>query len=146
MATQERAYTVDDVWRLEHQPLKPTDKYYLIDGELMIKMAPTELHGERRHPPSERSPFPVRRSSATLAVSQMKSASIRQATGAQCSLPDVAFDEQMPRDGAASRGLEHMCPTCPIWRLRLSRPRRRLPKSGAKPKSTCVMARRCSGW
>ena len=46
MATQECVYTVDDVWRLEQQPLNPTDKYYLIDGELMIKMAPTELHGE----------------------------------------------------------------------------------------------------
>ena len=46
MATQERVYTVDDVWRLEQEPLNPTDKYYLIDGELLIKMAPTELHGD----------------------------------------------------------------------------------------------------
>lgn len=46
MATQERVYTVDDVWRLEQQPLSPTEKYYLIDGELFIKMAPTELHGD----------------------------------------------------------------------------------------------------
>ncbi len=46
MATQERVYTVDDVWQLEEQPLNPTDKYYLIDGELLIKMAPTELHGD----------------------------------------------------------------------------------------------------
>ena len=44
MATKERVYTVDDVWRLEQQPLKPTDKYYLIDGELMIKMAPAHFH------------------------------------------------------------------------------------------------------
>ena len=46
MATQERAYTVDDVWRLEGEPRHPTEKYYLIDGELCIKMAPTEMHGE----------------------------------------------------------------------------------------------------
>ena len=46
MATQERVYTVDDVWQLEQQPMNPTEKYYLIDGELMIKMAPTELHGD----------------------------------------------------------------------------------------------------
>ena len=46
MATQERVYTVDDVWRLEQQPLNPTDKYYLIDGELMIKMAPSQMHGD----------------------------------------------------------------------------------------------------
>ena len=46
MATEERVYTVNDVWRLEQQPLSPTEKYYLIDGELLIKMAPTELHGD----------------------------------------------------------------------------------------------------
>ena len=46
MATQERVYTVDDVWRLEQEPRHPTEKYYLIDGELHIKMAPSELHGE----------------------------------------------------------------------------------------------------
>lgn len=46
MATQERVYTVDDVWRLEQEPRHPMEKYYLIDGELCIKMAPTELHGE----------------------------------------------------------------------------------------------------
>ncbi len=46
MATQERVYTVDDVWRLEQEPRHPTEKYYLIDGELCIKMAPSELHGE----------------------------------------------------------------------------------------------------
>ncbi len=46
MATQTRVYTVDDVWQLEQEPLNPTDKYYLIDGELLIKMAPTELHGD----------------------------------------------------------------------------------------------------
>ena len=46
MATQERVYSVADVRRLEQQPMSPTDKYYLIDGELLIKMAPTELHGD----------------------------------------------------------------------------------------------------
>lgn len=46
MATQERVYTVDDVWRLEQANENPLEKYYLIDGELCIKMAPTELHGE----------------------------------------------------------------------------------------------------
>ena len=46
MATQERVYTVDDVWRLEAANENPLEKYYLIDGELCIKMAPTELHGE----------------------------------------------------------------------------------------------------
>ena len=46
MATKERVYTVDDVWRLEQQPVNPTDKYYLIDGELLTKMAPAELHGD----------------------------------------------------------------------------------------------------
>ncbi|MCY4537814.1 MAG: Uma2 family endonuclease [Chloroflexi bacterium] len=46
MATRERAYTVDDVWRLEVANENPLEKYYLIDGELCIKMAPSELHGE----------------------------------------------------------------------------------------------------
>ncbi len=46
MATQARVYTVDDVWQLEQRPLNPTNKYYLINGELLTKMAPTELHGD----------------------------------------------------------------------------------------------------
>ncbi len=46
MATQERVYTVDDVWRLEQEPRHPTEKYYLIDGELHIKMSPNQLHSE----------------------------------------------------------------------------------------------------
>ncbi len=46
MATQERVYTVDDVWRLEQEARQPTEKYYLIDGELHIKMSPNEMHGE----------------------------------------------------------------------------------------------------
>ena len=46
MATQERMYTVDDVWRLEQEPRHPTEKYYLIDGELHIKMSPNQRHSE----------------------------------------------------------------------------------------------------
>ena len=46
MATKERVYTVEDVWRLDHHPLNPTEKYYLIDGELVTKRAPNELHGD----------------------------------------------------------------------------------------------------
>ena len=46
MAIKDRVYTVDDIWRLEQQPLNPADKYYLIDGELLTKMAPSELHGD----------------------------------------------------------------------------------------------------
>lgn len=46
MATQERDYTVDDVWRLEQEARHPTEKYYLIDGELCIKMAPNQRHSE----------------------------------------------------------------------------------------------------
>ena len=42
MATQERVYTVDDVWHLEQQPLNPSDKYYLIDGDLKVKMSPAQ--------------------------------------------------------------------------------------------------------
>lgn len=49
MATRERVYTVDDVWRLEREPRQQTEKYYLIDGELCIKMSPTELHGAMAH-------------------------------------------------------------------------------------------------
>ena len=44
MAIQERLYTVDDVWRLEQQPLRATEKYYLIDGELIAKMSPSHYH------------------------------------------------------------------------------------------------------
>ena len=46
MATQERVYTVDDVWRLEQEPRHPTEKYYLIDGELFVKMSPSQRHSE----------------------------------------------------------------------------------------------------
>ena len=46
MATKERVYTVDDVWRLDHHSRNPLEKYYLIDGELVTKMAPNEMHGD----------------------------------------------------------------------------------------------------
>ena len=46
MATQERVYTVDDVWRLEAANENPLEKYYLIDGELCIKMSPNQTHSE----------------------------------------------------------------------------------------------------
>ncbi len=46
MATQERVYTVDDVWRLEQEPRHPMEKYYLIDGELFVKMSPSQRHSE----------------------------------------------------------------------------------------------------
>ena len=44
MAIQEKLYTLDDVWRLEQQPLRATEKYYLIDGELIAKMSPSQYH------------------------------------------------------------------------------------------------------
>ncbi len=45
MVTREREYTIDDVWRLERQPLNVAEKYYLIDGELRVKMSPNQTHG-----------------------------------------------------------------------------------------------------
>ncbi len=45
MFSRERDYTIDDVWRLEHQPMNAAEKYYLIDGELCIKMSPNQTHG-----------------------------------------------------------------------------------------------------
>ena len=45
MVSREREYTIDDVWQLERQPMNMAEKYYLIDGELCIKMAPNHLHG-----------------------------------------------------------------------------------------------------
>lgn len=44
MALHEKLYTVEDVWRLEQQPLSATEKYYLIDGELIVKMSPSQHH------------------------------------------------------------------------------------------------------
>ena len=37
---------MDDVWRLEQSPRHPTEKYYLIDGELHVKMSPNQRHSE----------------------------------------------------------------------------------------------------
>ena len=45
MVARERDYTIDDVWRLEHQPMNMAQKYYLIDGELCVKMSPNQTHG-----------------------------------------------------------------------------------------------------
>lgn len=45
MVSRERDYTIDDVWRLERQPMNRAEKYYLIDGELCVKMSPNHLHG-----------------------------------------------------------------------------------------------------
>ncbi len=45
MAIQERLYTVDDVWHLEHQPENEGKHYYLINGELFWDMPPGFLHG-----------------------------------------------------------------------------------------------------
>ena len=44
MAIRERLYTVEDVWQLELQPRRATEKYYLIDGELIAKMSPSHHH------------------------------------------------------------------------------------------------------
>ncbi len=45
MAIQERLYTVDDVWELEHRPENEGKRFYLIDGELFFTMSPGILHG-----------------------------------------------------------------------------------------------------
>ena len=45
MATQERSYTVDDVWRLACAPENDAKKICLIDGELVITMSPGRIHG-----------------------------------------------------------------------------------------------------
>ena len=45
MAIEERLYTVDDVWQLEHQRKNEGKHYYLIDGELFCEMSPGHLHG-----------------------------------------------------------------------------------------------------
>ncbi len=45
MVARERDYTIDDVWRLERQPMNMAEKYYLIDGELCVKMSPNQTHG-----------------------------------------------------------------------------------------------------
>ena len=43
MATRERAYTVDEVWRLANAPENEQNRYTLIDGELTVKMSPGYL-------------------------------------------------------------------------------------------------------
>ena len=45
MVSRERYYTIDDIGRLERQPMNMAEKYYLIDGELCVKMSPNHLHG-----------------------------------------------------------------------------------------------------
>jgi Uma2 family endonuclease len=45
MATRERIYTVDDVWRLTCAPENDAKKICLINGELLITMSPSRLHG-----------------------------------------------------------------------------------------------------
>lgn len=45
MVTREREFTIDDIWRLERQPMNLAVKYYLIDGELCVKMSPSHSHG-----------------------------------------------------------------------------------------------------
>ena len=45
MATRERSYTVDDVWRLACAPENDAKKICLIDGELVITMSPGRIHG-----------------------------------------------------------------------------------------------------
>lgn len=45
MATREREYTVDDVWRLACAPENEARKICLIDGELLITMSPGQIHG-----------------------------------------------------------------------------------------------------
>ena len=45
MAFQEKLYTIDDVWQLEHQPENEGKHYYLIDGELFWDMSPGYFHG-----------------------------------------------------------------------------------------------------
>ena len=43
MATQDRIYTVDDVWRLANAPENELNRYTLIDGELTVEMSPGYL-------------------------------------------------------------------------------------------------------
>ena len=45
MSIQEKLYTIDDVWQLEHQPENEGKHYYLIDGELFWDMSPGYFHG-----------------------------------------------------------------------------------------------------
>ncbi len=45
MATREREYTVEDLWRLACSPENDAKKICLIDGELVITMSPSRVHG-----------------------------------------------------------------------------------------------------
>ena len=45
MATQERLYTVEDVWRLASVPENDAKKICLIDGELLFTMSRGQIHG-----------------------------------------------------------------------------------------------------
>ncbi len=44
MATREREFTVDDVWRLACAPENEINRYTLIDGELIVAMSPGYMH------------------------------------------------------------------------------------------------------
>ncbi len=45
MATREREITVDELWRLACSPENDDKKICLIDGELVITMSPSRVHG-----------------------------------------------------------------------------------------------------
>ena len=45
MATQEKLYTVDDLWVLTHLPENANQHLELIDGKVVAKMSPGQLHG-----------------------------------------------------------------------------------------------------
>ena len=46
MATRERDYTIDDVWRMASASANEGNRYTLIDGELFVTMSPGQLHAE----------------------------------------------------------------------------------------------------
>ena len=46
MIVRERLYTVEDVWRLECAPENASSRYSLIDGELIVSMSPSFIHGK----------------------------------------------------------------------------------------------------
>lgn len=45
MATREREFTVDDVWRLACAPENESKKICLMDGETLVTMSPGQIHG-----------------------------------------------------------------------------------------------------
>ena len=78
MATRERIYTVDDVWRLACAPENDAKKICLINGELLITMSPSRLHGRSRYASDALSPImPI---SAIWAKPQSRWAITRQMT------------------------------------------------------------------